>query len=110
MADDDRIAALEGRIAELENQLAGRAKRAGPPAAELTQDDLAAFQRVRDVLATDWGDFCGINDCFRCRICRVCTTCVICRVCRVCDVECICGPCNVGGMVGGPGGFSSFGG
>ena len=34
--------------------------------------------------------------------------CTICRVCRVCDVECSCGPCNIGG--GGLGGLSRFSG
>ena len=111
MADDeDRIKALEGRIAELENTLAGRSQK---KVEDLTEEEMATFKKVQDVLAADWGEFCGINDCFRCRVCvvcRVCQVCQVCRVCKVCDVECSCGPCNIGGTIGGIGGFNQFGG
>lgn len=111
MADDeDRIKALEGRIAELENTLAGRSQK---KVEDLTEEEMATFKKVQDVLAADWGEFCGINDCFRCRVCAVCRTCrvcQVCRVCKVCDFECSCGPCNVGGTIGGIGGFNQFGG
>ena len=97
MADEDRIKALEGRIAELENMLTQRAKR---PVEDLTAEELQTFAKVRDVMAADWGEFCGINDCFRCRVCRTCVVCRICRVCRVCDFECVCGPCVIDGPLG----------
>ena len=108
MADDDRMKALEGRIAELENLLARQTK---TPMESLTAEEMQTFTKVRDVIAADWGEFCGINDCFRCRVCRTCVVCRVCRVCRVCDHECICGPCVVDGPIGrGVAGFSDFGG
>ena len=116
MADDAHIKALEGRIAALENALQAKAERAGAPtaaaAANLTPEEVAAFQKVRDVVAADWGEFCGINDCFRCRVCSTCSVCRVCRVCRVCDIECSCGPCQQidPGIIRGVGGFNQFGG
>lgn len=107
MADDEALSALEGRIAALENALAGKTQQ---KVADLSDDEIAAFKKVSDVLAADYGEFCGINDCFRCRICTVCRACVVCRVCRVCVVECSCGPCMIGGPGGGVGGFNQFGG
>ena len=74
-------------------------------------DEVNAYIKVRDVIAADYGDFCGINDCFRCLICRVCSVCSTCRICRFCDVECICGPCTMkGSAMGGLSEFSQFGG
>jgi hypothetical protein len=104
---EDRIKKLEGRIEELENQLRGRAQR---EPVDLSADEVQAYMKVRDVIAADWGDFCGINDCFRCSICRACTICRVCQICRLCDVECICGPCLRGGTVGGVSDFRQFGG
>jgi hypothetical protein len=108
MADDEALQALEGRIAALENALAGKTQ---SRVADLTDDEIAAFKKVQDVIAADYGDFCGINDCYRCRLCTVCSVCQICRVCRVCIFECSCGPCNIGGGgIGNVGGFNQFGG
>lgn len=107
MADDETLKSLEGRVAALENALAGKSQR---KVADLTDEEIATFQKVRDVMAADFGEFCGINDCFRCRLCTVCTVCVVCRVCRVCIFECSCGPCSPGGVGGGVGGFNQFGG
>ena len=109
MADeDDRIQRLELRLERIEQALTaggGAAKRQS--VSDVSPEELQAFVKVRDVLAGDWGDFCGVNDCFRCiALCR--PLCTICRVCRVCDVECSCGPCNIGG--GGLGGLSRFSG
>jgi hypothetical protein len=110
MADDDHIKALEGRIAALENALQAKAERSGATA-NLTPEEIAAFQKVRDVVAADWGEFCGINDCFRCRACSSCSVCRVCKVCRVCDIECSCGPCQIDpGTIRGVGGFNQFGG
>ena len=109
MADDEALQALEGRIAALENALAGKTQ---SRVADLTDDEIAAFKKVQDVIAADYGDFCGITDCYRGGLCTVCSVCPICRVCRVCIFECSCGPCNIGpgGGVGNVGGFNQFGG
>lgn len=76
-------------------------------ASDITPEDLVAFRKVRDVLAWDPDNTCGINECFKCvAICRTCQVCtVVCRVCRVCDFECTCGPCNIGGLAGRFGGL-----
>jgi hypothetical protein len=102
---EDKIRKLEGRIQNLENALASRQR---PEPTSLSEDEVAAYIKVRDVIAADYGEFCGINDCFRPIVCRV--ACVVCRICRICDVECICGPCNIGGLRGGSGDFMRFGG
>lgn len=107
MGDDDRIERLELEIAELRKELGSRRE-----VAAISAEEIKAYLKVRDVIAVDYGEFCGINDCFRCisicRVCQVCAVCQVCRVCRVCDVECSCGPCNVGGRV--ESGVSRFGG
>lgn len=98
---------LEGRIERLEKMFAAAPSR---EAIDLSADEIQVYLKVRDVIAADYGEFCGINDCFRCILCRACAVCRICKVCRMCDVECICGPCNIGGMSGGVGDFTRFGG
>jgi len=101
---DDRIERLELEIEDLRKQLSVRRE-----VADISADELKAYMKVRDLVAVDYGEFCGINDCFRCiAICRACQVCVVCRICRVCDVECSCGPCNIGGLS--QGGVSRFGG
>lgn len=99
MPDEREFEALKGRIVELENQLkAGQVKR---EVTDLSAEDLKAYAKVRDVIAADWGEFCGINDCYRCVTrCTVCTVCSVCvgRCIQVCINECTCGPCNVGGL------------
>jgi hypothetical protein len=98
---EDKMKNLEIRIQELENELKGlRASRR--ELQDISADELRAYFKVKDTLVADWGEFCGINDCMVCRICSVqpCRVCVaICQVCQVCDVECTCGPCNVGGLM-----------
>ena len=94
----DRIDRLELQIKEIRDLLeAGRAR---PKISDITTEDLQAYVRVRDVIATDIEE-CGINECYRCigicRSCRVCST--ICAICRICIFECSCGPCNPGGGV-----------
>ncbi|MBK8459717.1 MAG: hypothetical protein WAS07_02935 [Micropruina sp.] len=112
MASQEEFDALKGRIEELELKLQGAAAAASAPAASaLTAEELQAFVKVRDVIAADWGENCGINECFKPRLCwrcTVCTTCSVCRACAVCVNECTCGPCNNGPMI--PGGFERFGG
>ena len=103
MADED-IKQLHMRIAKLEQALAGVASRAQPT--DLTAEEIKAYRKVQDVIAADWGDFCGINDCFKCIINRCISSCI--RLCRRCDIECFCGPCNFG-TIGGIGRFAALG-
>jgi hypothetical protein len=113
---EDEVKKLEMRIVELEDQL--KQLRARPEPVDISADELRAYQKVREVLATDWGDFCGINDCMRC-MARLCGSCIkwpsetISRCIRLCGCifECFCGPCNMGGFEGGGGArFSGLGG
>ncbi len=100
MPDDNKDLSL--RIERIEKLLEGIAAERVPVATELTEDELKAFQKVRDVVAVDWGNMCGINDCYRCIVVRCITTCqTVCDiVCQPCDVECSCGPCSAGGLRG----------
>jgi hypothetical protein len=110
MADD--LKELSLRIEKMEKMLESLAgERAQVTAADLSADEVKAFQKVRDVIAADFGRFCGINDCFRCIIVRCATVCqVVCDVvCTPCDIECSCGPCNPGGLRGRVGRFGSLG-
>ena len=107
---DDNVKRLEARIADLESKLASAGR---PQPTEITADEMKAYRKVRDVMAADWGDFCGINDCYRCII-QPCTSpvCVVRCIVR-CINECVCGPCNLcAGPLGGGGGgqFGGFGG
>jgi len=100
---------LSARVAALEQMMA-RAP-AAQMDVEITPEELKAFRKVRDIIAFDPDNVCGINECFKCvavcRTCRVCQICSICRVCRVCDFECVCGPCSLGS--GGGGRFGGLG-
>jgi hypothetical protein len=97
MSDD--IRALKDKVAALEKAL--EMAQGQSVAADITADDIKSFKKVRDVIAFDPDNVCGINECFKCvTICRTCAVCRICRVCRVCDFECVCGPCNMGGKGG----------
>ena len=108
MADDDRMSKLELRLERIEKLMerAVTARQAEP----LSAEEIAAYRKVRDVIATDYGEFCGINDCFRCIIVRCVRICqVLCdRICiRPCDIECTCGPCGFSGAA--RGGVRRFG-
>jgi hypothetical protein len=108
MAQGDDIKTLEMRIRKLETMLSETAERR--EATNLSADEIRAYQKVRDVIAADWGEFCGINDCFRCIVVR----CLRCYepvpIPRPCDIECSCGPCNIGRLGGGMSRFSGLGG
>lgn len=86
---------LSLRIDALERVAVDRTSRA----TQLSDDEIKAYLKVRDVVAPDYGQFCGINDCYRCVIVRCISNCqALCDVsCSPCDVECSCGPCNIGG-------------
>lgn len=109
---DKRIAALEEQISRLNQALSATAK---PKAVDISADDVASFHKVRDALAGgDWGEFCGINDCFRPRPCLVQPCVVACRPCIVqCINECTCGPCRACAIdpatLGNIGRFQQFG-
>jgi hypothetical protein len=103
--ESERIDRLELEIKQLREALgeSGARRRV----ADISSDELQAFVKVRDVLVSDFGDFCGINDCFRCiALCRVCQVCQVCSVCRACIFECSCGPCSGGGGL--QGGLNRF--
>lgn len=111
MPSQEEFDELKGRIVELENKLAQSGTAAArTTAADLSAEELAAFAKVRDVIAADWGDRCGINDCYRCVVTRCVTNCI--QLCwERCIFECTCGPCNVCGVGGvGGGNIGRFGG
>jgi hypothetical protein len=98
---------LEMRIVELENQLKALLESRRAP--DISKEDMEVYTRVRDALHYE-PDFCGINDCMPCIILR-CFNCSICQLCSFCDVECTCGPCNIGfTRRGALGRFSKLGG
>lgn len=106
---DDVIKRLEARVIELEQKLAQVARR--PEPMQITVEEVNAYRKVKDLIAADYGEFCGINDCFR--LCLRChgggTSCL--RCITRCINECVCGPCSPGGLGGGFGGqFGGFGG
>lgn len=112
--DEESLKALEGRIKQLEDELR-QLRGARQQAADITPEEMKAYTKVRDLIATDPDLGCGINECSRCIVLRCITSCVtncivqcITRCIVVCDVECICGPCNIGGL--GRAGLSRFGG
>lgn len=94
---------LEVRLANIERKISELSTALRPKVLEekAAKEDIDTYLRVlRAALAADWGDFCGINDCFKCiHICRICSggtqLCRACTVCLICDVECTCGPCAV---------------
>jgi hypothetical protein len=113
---DDATKKLEMRIIELEDQLKELRARREPD--DVSADEIRAYQKVRQMISADWGDFCGINDCMRCLV-RLCGPCIkwpsetISRCVHLCAciIECSCGPCNVGGFErGGLSRFSGLGG
>ncbi len=110
MASQEEFDALKGRIEELENKLAAAGASASATAA-FTPEEMAAYQKVRDVIAADYGDFCGINDCFRPQRCiKLCDYFCVQRCIQRCIFECTCGPCNIGPMTGGIERFGGLGG
>lgn len=102
----DEVEALKQRVAELEKLLQARRE-----PVDVTADEIRAYRKVSDLLAADWGDFCGINDCFRppvlrCAVVRCLQRCVV-----RCVNECTCGPCDIGSWgAGGASRFEQFGG
>ena len=110
MADKDALKEVQLRLERLEDKLSTIA--GGTRAAKLSEEEIAAYHRVRTALWEDGS--CGINETSPCVLnCRVSTCRVtICDViCRPCDVECTCGPCNLGNLaVGGLSRFRGLGG
>jgi hypothetical protein len=105
---NEQVKQLELRIVELEKKLELATKRTST--AKLSAEELKAYTKVRDILAADYGDFCGINDCFRCVVvrCGGYTSCVT-RCIQRCIQECTCGPCNIGYLQQGLNSFSNLG-
>lgn len=103
----DALKDLELRLERIEKAIGTLPK---PSASSLSEEEVAAYHRVRSVLWEDGS--CGINETSPCVIsCRIIDK--ICRVVpifRACDVECTCGPCNVFGDFGAlRGGITRFG-
>lgn len=109
MSDANEIKQLELRIVELEKKLELATRRAS--AAQINAEEMQTYQKVRDILAADYGDFCGINDCYRCIVlrCGGVSQCIT-RCIQRCIFECTCGPCNPGVISQGLGTFSQLGG
>lgn len=110
MPSQEEFDELKGRIVELENQL--REREVKRDISSITAEEMQAFVKVRDVIAGDWGEFCGINDCFRCVI-QNCGVCIVRCLPPPCIFECNCGPCGVcqvGRSAGGAGRFAGLGG
>jgi hypothetical protein len=110
MANNDDLKKLDMRIARMEKLVETLVTRAEPT--EISADEMETYKKVRDVVAVDWGHFCGINDCFRCIVqpcvARCVQTCI--QACiKVCDVECSCGPCSIGGLQGNMRRFDNLG-
>ena len=109
MATNEDFEELKGRIVELESKLAEAQKGAArKPAVDITPEEMQAYVKVRDVMAADWGDSCGINECYRCIVVRCYQPCIV-RCIYTCINECTCGPCNIDPFVF-QGGLQRFGG
>ena len=96
---ENEVEALKARVAELEKALKARRE-----PVDVTADEIRAFQKVSGLLAGDWGDSCGINECYRPPVIR-CVQCIQRCIVR-CIYECTCGPC--GPQYLGAGGFERF--
>jgi hypothetical protein len=108
MADDLRQ--ILTKLEQIENRLNTIERRRAPE--PISAEELQAYAKVRDLVA--WSDetTCGINETSPCII-RRCWWFVPPRgaglcIPQRCDVECVCGPCNIGGGAGG--GVGRFGG
>ncbi len=114
--EQDSVKRLEARIVELEGKLQTVTSR--PSASDVSADEIKAYVKVRDMISADFGDFCGVNDCFRLR-CSVGggSTGTNFRCIVRCINECVCGPCITAcitacfsGQAGAGGQFGGFGG
>lgn len=92
--DEKQLKNMELRLERIEKAIDSIAK---PVVSQLSEDDITAYHRVREVL---WEDgTCGINETSPCVVtCRIIDK--VCKVvpipiCKACDVECTCGPCNI---------------
>lgn len=106
----DEFKTILAKLEQIENRLNVVERRRAPEA--ISQEEVAAYLKVRDVIAWDPDTTCGINEtspgiirrCWWVPPPRLC----ICA-CRPCDAECSCGPCAMGGG-GAIGRFGSLGG
>ena len=107
---DDDVKRLEAKVVELEKKLESVQPRAAPTS--ISAEEMQAYQKVRDVISADYGEFCGINDCFRVTLRCITPSYASFRCIVRCINECVCGPCNIcqSGGGGGGGSFGGFGG
>lgn len=98
------------RLENIEKALgAGGTVAKKPKVSELSADDIAAYHKVQNAF---WEDgTCGINETSPCVFrCNSSSGKKVVPIIRICDVECICGPCNLGGLAGGNIRFGKLGG
>lgn len=109
---------LEVRLARIEEKLNILTGSIKPEILEkkASKEDIDVYLRVLKAgLAADWGEFCGINDCYKCiRVCDapvLCNAPVLCKICSPC-YECTCYPCvpySIGSLQKGVKEFESLG-
>jgi hypothetical protein len=108
MADEKELRDLDIRLERLEQKLGTLGRE--PSVSALTEQDLAAYHKVQNAFWEDGS--CGINETspciLRCNIFKGGEVIPLPRP-RFCDVECTCGPCNIGGL-GSLGGLGGLGG
>ena len=105
MADEKELRELNVRLERIESALETIGREASVGA--LTEADIAAYHKVQNAFWEDGS--CGINETspcvFRCNIFKGGKVVPLPRP-KFCDIECTCGPCNIGG--GGFGGAVRF--
>jgi hypothetical protein len=96
MADEKELREVSLRLERLEAKLDTIGRE--PSVSALTEQDIAAYHKVQNAFWEDGS--CGINETspcvFRCNIFKGGTVVPLPRP-KFCDIECTCGPCNLGG-------------
>ena len=105
----DELKQILVKLERLEDRLNTIERRRTPES--ISKEEMAAFTKVRDMLAWDPDWTCGINETSPCVVVR-CWRPKTCwpTICRPCDVECSCGPLVGGGGLGAAGRFGGLGG
>jgi hypothetical protein len=109
MAADPGMKDLKLRLERVEAKL--DALGGEPAVSALTEADITAYHKVQNAFWEDGS--CGINETSPCVLrCNVVKGSKIVPIkIKFCDVECICGPCNIGpGGIGGAARFRGLGG
>jgi hypothetical protein len=97
--DEKELREVNVRLERLESKFDTLARE--PAVSALSAQDIAAYHKVQNAFWEDGS--CGINETspciLRCNILKGDAVIQLPRP-RGCDVECICGPCNLGGLLG----------